>query len=202
MTEHAAVAEINYAERYRLLSRAFGVPDEELLAYLSTAQETFAGACSGLAEHAPREKYLAQLQVDYSRLFVGPFKLLAPPYGSLYLEHTGRLMGDSTVDVRMRYKEEGLDVALSEVPDHVAIELEFAHFLAAKAARAFQESDLDEAARCAAKRMDFLSTHLGAWVGDFAANIKEHARTAFYKALGHATEAFVMEDLARLRIAA
>jgi TorA maturation chaperone TorD len=108
-------------------------------------------------------------------------------------------MGDSTVDVKRRYEEEGLGVALSEVPDHVAIELEFAHFLAARAARETQESDTGEAARYVEKRRDFLSAHLGVWVGEFAANVRKHARTDFYRALARETEAFVLEDMARLQ---
>ncbi|MHC4251390.1 MAG: TorD/DmsD family molecular chaperone [Planctomycetota bacterium] len=199
MTAHARGAEIEHANAYHLLSRAYGAPDEELFACLTAARGTITGPCSKAVEHAAWQRDLAQLQLDHARLFVGPFKVLAPPYGSLYLDRTGQVMGDSTVDVRTRYEEEGLEVTLSEVPDHVAIELEFAHFLAARAARAIQESDAERADRYVAKRRDFLSVHLGVWVGEFAANVERHARTDFYRVLVHATEALVLEDLARLR---
>ena len=199
MTARVPGAEIEHANAYRLLSQAYGVPDKERFACLTAARGTVAGPCSDIVELADRERDLEQLQVDHSRLFVGPFKVLAPPYGSLYLEHTGQLMGDSTVDARKRYEEEGLEVTLTEVPDHVAIELEFAHFLAARAARAIQESDLQGAVRCAEKRMDFLSKHLGVWISEFAAKVRKHARTDFYRALAHETEAFVLEDMAHLQ---
>ncbi|MBM2831889.1 MAG: torD6, partial [Dehalococcoidia bacterium] len=41
-------------------------------------------------------------------LFVGPYRLLAPPYWSAYLEDARVVMGDSTMDVKNRYREEGL----------------------------------------------------------------------------------------------
>ena len=40
-----------------------------------------------------------QMVVDYAALFVGPFELPAPPYGSVYLERSQRVMGDSTMKV-------------------------------------------------------------------------------------------------------
>lgn len=74
------------------------------------------------------------LQVDYAKLFVGPFKLLANPYGSCYLENENMIMGSTTKAVEKLYLEAGLNVAkdVYEVSDHVAIELEFLHFLLSK----------------------------------------------------------------------
>ncbi len=48
------------------------------------------------------------LNVEYARLFVGPFELLAAPYGSVYLDDGGRVMGDSTMKVIEAYQKEGL----------------------------------------------------------------------------------------------
>ena len=65
------------------------------------------------------------LKSDFSRLFIGPFKLLAPPYGSIYLDGNSCLMGASTMEVRQLYRNEGLNPVIKEAPDHIAIELEF-----------------------------------------------------------------------------
>jgi TorA maturation chaperone TorD len=190
--------EVERTHTYRLLSQAYQAPDQQLPAGLAKARGIVAGSCARIAEYELQERDLERLRVDHSRLFVGPFRLLAPPYGSVYLEPFGRLMGDSTVDVRRRYEEEGLTVELSEVPDHVAIELEFAHFLCVRAAKAIGDSDQGLARAYLWKRRAFLSVHLGAWIDEFTAGVRRHAQTAFYRDLAEATEAFVLDDLAHL----
>jgi TorA maturation chaperone TorD len=47
---------------------------------------------------------LESLKVDYTRLFVGMFKLPAPPYGSAYLEDN-RIMAESIINVRNWYEK-------------------------------------------------------------------------------------------------
>ncbi|MHC4199352.1 MAG: TorD/DmsD family molecular chaperone [Planctomycetota bacterium] len=199
--EHALAFEVERANSYRLLSQAYHVPDERLATDLAAPHAVVARECAGLVGLAISARDLDSLRVDHARLFVGPFRLLAPPYGSVYLEHSDRLMGNSTVDVRRVYNEEGLEVSSQEVPDHVAIELEFAHFLSARAAQAILDSAAGDAVALAGKRKGFLAGHLGAWIGEFAANVTRHARTDFYAELARATEAFVLEDLAGLQAA-
>ncbi len=199
--KHVLGSEVERANSYRLLSQAYHVPDERLAADLAAPHAVVAKECAKLAGHEMSAENLESLRVDHARLFVGPFKLLAPPYGSVYLEHSGGLMGDSTVDVRSMYDEEGLEVSVQEVPDHVAIELEFAHFLSAGAAEANRNSAVDDVVSFEGKLRGFLADHLGAWVGEFAANVRRHARTDFYAELARATEAFVLEDLASLQAA-
>ena len=61
-------------------------------------------ACNRLQENF--EKYETnELLVEYAKLFVGPFALLAPPYGSVYMEDGSRIMGVSTVAVMSYYKD-------------------------------------------------------------------------------------------------
>ena len=87
---------------------------------------------------------IEELAIDHARLFVGPFALLAPPYGSVYLEGERRLMGDSTLAVGECYREVGLEVAagFNGTPDHIAAELEFMHFLVVKELEALAGGDL------------------------------------------------------------
>ncbi|MFN2356106.1 MAG: molecular chaperone, partial [Desulfopila sp.] len=80
-------------------------------------------------EQAIHESRHQDLLVEYARLFVGPFELLAPPYGSVYLETGRRLMGDSTIAVQHMYTNAGLTLDVQEAPDHIALELEFMHYL-------------------------------------------------------------------------
>jgi TorA maturation chaperone TorD len=141
-----------------------------------------------------------QLKIEFSKLFVGPFKLLAPPYGSVYLEPGRRVMGDSTIDARNWYREAGLDFSdnLKEAPDHITIELEFVYYLIYKELEAIANSDGEAALATLNKRKGFLVNHLGAWVSGFADKVEENAETDFYKDLARLTNAFVQKDKAEI----
>ncbi len=178
------------AARYRLLSRCFHAPDEALLRELSEAVDW---ACTdGLPS-------LSELRKEHARLFVGPFELPAPPYGSLYLEEDGLVWGDSTNDAVRRYREEGLKVSLKEPGDHVAIELEFMYLLAFREAEAAAAEDTTGVQRYRARQSDFLERHLGAWLPSLTERVVENAELPFYADVVTAAEDFVREDLAKLR---
>jgi TorA maturation chaperone TorD len=142
-----------------------------------------------------------ELTIDHARLFVGPFALLAPPYGSIYLEGERRLMGDSTLAAGACYHEAGLEVAadFNGTPDHVAVELEFMHFLAVKELDALYAGQLDRAQNFQQKQRAFLERHLAAWVPDFSRSVEEQAQTEFYRSLAAATRIFVENDFNQCR---
>ncbi len=185
------------ADAYKLLAECYYLPDETLLKTLEDFGKTYGGFFSQVVRNAPKPDDLERHKVDYSRLFLGPFKLLAPPYGAVYLEN-GKFMSYSTLVVRDLYEQEGLDIVLKDSPDHISVELEFMYFLALKETKARENSDLEEATRLYDKQTSFLQIHLGRWIRPFAHNIEKNAQTEFYKALGLATKNFVLEDLGRL----
>ena len=181
-------------DSYALLSSCFHLPDEELIQALYELPPSDGDLYSGLVQGAKLSD-VQSLRVDYSKLFVGPYNLLAPPYGSVYLEHKKTVMGDSTMDVMKRLKTEGLSVQLKEAPDHIAIELEFMFFLISKELDEFRASNFDGAEAFRKKQQVFLELHLGRWVSQFADKVEERAQTEFYKNLAEATKSFVHEDL-------
>lgn len=129
---------------------------------------------------------LDDLMVDYARLFVGPFELLAPPFGSVYLEGSKQMMGDSTMDMKALYLAAGLDMApdFNNPPDHVAAELEFLAYLCSCEAQA---GEAGEKQRFRKLRNRFISGHIGAWGPEFADKVKDNAGTGFYKRLAGLT---------------
>ena len=185
-------------DSYKLLSECYYIPDERLIEMLSSLDTSRGTLYSDIAKHVPKISEIDSIIIDYSKLFVGPYRLLAPPYGSIYLEDMGRVMGNSTVDVRNKYAEEGLNVNLKEAPDHVAIELEFMYFLVFKEIEATRNHDLEKAVLYQRKQRTFLETHLGIWISDFADNVSSNAETAFYKKVACLTKSFIMEDLKSL----
>ena len=197
MTEETVLKQCERAEAYKILAECFYVPDDKLLKALEDFKKSRAGVFGQLIAAAPKAEDIERHKVDYSRLFLGPFKLLAPPYGSIYLED-GKIMSESTLVARDAYEQEGLDIVLKDAPDHISVELEFMYFLALKEAEARENSDPEEATRLYNKQASFLRLHLGNWVGAFADNIEKNAETEFYKAIGLATKNFVLEDLGRL----
>jgi TorA maturation chaperone TorD len=156
------------------------------------------------AESARRlgEAFAAQdlqaLLVDYTRLFLGPVQPLAMPYGSYWLSGENTVMQDSTLDVRNLYNEGGfeIDEELHELPDHVAVELEFLYLLIFKANEAQRAGLGDIVAAWRALQAMFLKAHLGSWVGRFAAAVQSNAQTGFYRELAGLTERFVRMESA------
>lgn len=185
-------------DSYKLLSECYYLPDEKLIKMLNDLEKSRCGLYSEIAKNIPGMSDVESLKIDYSKLFVGPYGLFAPPYGSVYFEDTRRVMGNSTIDVRNKYGEEGLDIGLKEAPDHIAIELEFMYFLIFKEVEAIRNSDSESAASYLKKQRAFLETHLGIWISEFADNVEANAQTEFYKNLARFTKSFVKKDLESL----
>ncbi len=193
---------------YRRLSDAFRPPSDNLLEELEQLRSALADLDSDSQEDAGRLKEYFQalpdkglLQVDYTKLFIGPFMIPAPPYGSVYLEKDRRLMGDSTVDVRHHYLSRGLDLAsdFREAPDHICAELEFMYFLTQQSLAAINQADEMLLLELVQQQHVFLTTHLGAWIPEFAGRIIEHCQTGFYRCLANVTQKFIAEQIAMLK---
>lgn len=182
------------AYSYKTFSECYYPPDDELIKKLTNLDESM----SELAKNAREVNDIKLLKIDFSRLFLGPFKLPAPPYGSLYLEKSGMTMGESTIDAKARYREEGLDITFKEAPDHIAIELEFMYFLIFREIEAQEQSDTASAERFFEKQKSFLSEHLGAWISEFTDTVEANAQTPLYKNLARLTKSFVENDLKNL----
>ncbi|MEF8825387.1 MAG: molecular chaperone TorD family protein [Halapricum sp.] len=181
---------------YRLLSEALHVPDQELLDLLEDV-----AADDELRVNLPVEDLVAELpadlqslRVDYAKLFVGPRELLAPPYGSVYLDGDGQIMTDSTMDVQRRYQQESLDITLDEPADHVAAELEFMYFLTHREVTALGNGEFETAITYVHKQHDFIQTHLGQWISAFAERVTVNADVGFYGELAAEAASFVEED--------
>ena len=136
---------------------------------------------------------LQTLLVDYTRLFLGPVQVLAKPYGSSWLKTPVPTDENPPPAVLALYSAGGfeMDDEFKELPDHVAVELEFLYLLTFNKSRAEAVGETNEAAATAALRESFLREHLGAWIGPFAAAVKANAETDFYRELADFTERVV-----------
>ncbi|MFO7555410.1 MAG: molecular chaperone TorD family protein [Desulfobacterales bacterium] len=195
--------ELSRMEAFRLLSECYFLPNpvlSEVLDNLELLLGNVSKSASNCVRHMRKEAEngldLEALKIDFAKLFVGPYKLLAAPYGSVYLDDGRTLMGNSTLDVKNRYREEGLDTGknFKDAPDHITAELEFMYYLIYKEIEAVSNSDMEAAIGFIQKQKCFLESHLIAWVPEFAGNIIENADTLFYQNLAKATQSFLIEN--------
>lgn len=187
MLESIKIEQQGRGNIYRLLSALYYQPSIEMKPLLVNLKEwvelIFPVAVADvilMQEYLEgQEEDITKLLVDYARLFVGPFSVIAPPYGSVYLEKERKVMGDTTLAVRGFYQEAGLELGADQrdLPDHIAIELEFLYYLL------FQGYDE------LYKR--FLQEHLGNWVRNFGEVVEMNAKTEFYRCLARITYNFV-----------
>jgi TorA maturation chaperone TorD len=139
---------------------------------------------------------LEELLVDYTQLFLGPVQAPARPYGSVWLPSGAEPMQASTMAVSRLYEEGGFDVddEFRDLPDHVAVELEFLYQLLFRGAQSQQKADADGVETARALRKRFLDEHLGRWVEPFTTAMRANARTDFYRCLADLTREFVREE--------
>lgn len=190
-----------HADLYRFLSACYYEPTpafaEERL--FESMQAAAAPLDRDLADSACRlgktfsAHSLQDLLVDHTRLFLGPVQPLARPYGSFWLSGETTLMQDSTLDVLALYREGGFDIdeAFHDLPDHVAVELEFLYLLTFRQVQSMQFGDPAAASTWDGLRQRFLHRHLGAWIGPFTAAMHAGAETAFYRELADLTDRLI-----------
>lgn len=172
---------------------------EDALGNIASSAMSAARAMRSAIEEAENQE---MLEVDYAQLFVGPFLVLAPPYGSVYLEGERRIMGDSTMDALLFYRDSGFDLApdFKEAPDHIAAELEFLHALVCREVQAMENDDREGALEAIERQGVFLERHLGAWGSAFAGKIREKACCGFYRHAAETMRRFVEEEREALSI--
>lgn len=123
--------------------------------------------------------------IEYTRLFIGPFKTIAPPYSSVYLGNDGTLFGAETQQVLDYYLKSGVEFNFStnDLPDHIAVELEFLHYLSAHEIITIEKGDVQIAANYADLQKIFLDNHLKKWVPEFCKRINSDTNEPFYRSL-------------------
>jgi len=163
--------------------------DKELVPYAQRLGEEF------------RNTKADELLLDYTRLFLGPMDILAKPYGSVWLDEQKTLMGGSTMAVLELYREADfeMDEEFKELPDHIAVELEFLYLLIFRENEARQNGDAAKLAAMIDLQDRFLTQHIGAWISKLASAMKAAAQCDFYRTLADLTEKFVNQQHSRVR---
>lgn len=129
-------------------------------------QQAAALIAEGLADHQPET-----LAEAYQRLFVGPYALPAPPWGSVYLDKESVLFGDSTLRLRQWLRVNGIEAQRehNEPEDHIGTLLMMTAWLAEQQQQAMVSGLLVE--------------HLLPWAPRYLALLQQHAGHPFYQGL-------------------
>ncbi len=201
MSEHDPAKATAREDMCRFLAACYYEPTEDyreerlfdsLLAAAGQIHPGLAGHARQLAaEFAGQD--LQTLLIDYTRLFLGPVQALAMPYGSRWQTGEAALMQESTVAVLDIYQEGGFEVGedFHDLPDHVAVELEFLYLLIFNQNEAHRSGEQNVLSANQALERRFLREHLGAWIDSFTEAVESGAETAFYRELAALTRQFV-----------
>lgn len=128
-----------------------------------------------------------KIQGDYTRLFIGPGKVLAPPWESVHFGEDRLVFQQQTLEVRNWYQRFGLESEKihQEPDDHIGLELLFMARLATLGIQALDQQEKTRFEEVLKAQREFFQKHLGAWVLTWCGLVDKHARSDFYKGLAH-----------------
>lgn len=134
------------------------------------------------------EGALEELSADYTATFIGHGSdghSAAYPYESAYTSPKRLLMQGARTEVLAIYRSQGLDKQESwrNSEDHVSVELEFMQRLFVRAANAFKMGDTEHAEYFLTVLRRFLVAHPLSWIPMMASEMRNFAKTDFYRGL-------------------
>ncbi len=199
---------------YRFLGSLFLYPDVELLANLQEnagellasedlwkdqvfAEKLHALIANLIAFDFDNRKTIVD---EYNRLFL--VKPKVPPYETSYIYILGQSEGTIAANISGIYSMAGLTVSpkLNELPDHIAIELEFMSFLCEKELLALKDRNEERAVVAQKEQKNFMGEHLARWYPKFAMKALSETGEDLYKLLIQAVFVFLRNELKFLEL--
>jgi len=213
--EAVAILLANRHYLYRLFQRIIGVEPQLEVLKVATSEHTkealellFQEEAGLFAKHfqlleeigaalaTQPEELLDKLKDEYTYLFIGPNKLPAPPWESVYLTKERVLFQESTLNVRRAYLKYSFLPANypHEADDHLGLELDFMAILSQKAEEHFEKDQIEEMKAVLEDQKAFLQEHLLLWIDDFANDIQKSKTQHFYPLMADLVRHFVKID--------
>jgi TorA maturation chaperone TorD len=205
---------------YLFLSNAFAEPPEpsslcvlQEEAFVCAATRLFGrDAISPLVQYAKEAADSPATPEDLRREFMNLFKVPGPeyvtPYESVFRDRRevdgqvvrGLLMGPSAVDVQHWYRLAAVDVAdaYNDLPDHIALELNFLAHLCGKEEEFIAGNDETRLLRAWEMERDFLKAHVVSWIPALRDRIREKCQHPYFRAVADSAVEFTRRDLATL----
>jgi TorA maturation chaperone TorD len=200
---------------YRFLAACFArplAPHEREAASVAGIADTDAwprdGELSAVLQNLTSESDPHACEQEFMELFKVPGGRYVAPYESVFRDVReiegqrvgGLLLGQSAVDVQKWYRLAALEFKddCKELPDHIAIELEYLAHLCGKEREFAAAGDESHRRRAQEMQRDFLAAHVCSWIGALRDRIAQKARGAFYRAVADMAVAVTTRHLAVL----
>ncbi len=137
-----------------------------------------------------------EIKDEYNRLFIGPGKLAAPPWASVYLSEERIIFDEHTLSVREFYKSWGVSVNLDiKVPDdHLGYELEFMSIMSKKAMEAIENNNMLSLKKVIEAQKSFLDKHILKWTDEFLKILYKNSKKDYFKGLALFTSEYLKMD--------
>ncbi len=187
---------------YLLLARIFAAEaDQPLLAELKQPAirdvlKTLDMEMELAGNSGRRDDSIEALGEEFTFLFLGPGKHIAP-YESVQLKRgSGLLMGKETVFVRQFIDQAGFDFTSAHggIPDHISVELEFLGRLVEAEAKALEGNDTERHLAAVGWQHKFISDHIGKWASIFAQRVRKRATLPFYPGFARILPRFLVTE--------
>ena len=195
---------------YKALSLGFSPPTKEVLAFIRKGYRQLEEALRFLPVGYELGEAVALLgkavkepdgwEGEHNRLFrVG---LVATPYETEHDPMRALRKGQVLADILGFYTAFGLKPSerLKELPDHIAVELEFMSLLLLKEAYARLEGWEEQVNLCVDAEGKFLRDHLGWWAFQFSDQVEKSAQVPLYPALSQLLGRFLRFELQHLGV--
>lgn len=159
-------------------------------------KQEFAALCLAASED------LLESEASYNRLCIGPGRLLADPYESIWRSGERVMNNHYTAAVAYAYAQFGLVSSneFSEMSDYFPNEVEFMFCLASAEAASRANGDTDLADAFAQAHDLFWSQHLGHWARQFLDKFCSESDSSFWTAFGYELSAFLESQNSHLEL--
>ena len=184
------------AENQLIAGFPFIEDDQRIADGCHEISEYLDGIADAVDQHGSAAQWYEKLVWDYTKMFIGPNELLAPPWESTYCSKERLLFQETTLQVRKAYLRHNVIPKNypNEADDHIGLELDFMHYITKKSLEALEMNDLACVNSLLTEQQDFLEQHLQLWVPEFADKVITHADSGFYRGMGRVLEGFIATD--------
>ena len=192
---------------YKALSSLYTYPDEDVLTGWRRQAGEIVAALAAYAQATERDGTPAAelpaavhaldplaAQVEFVDLF--DYRPPCPLYESAHVKPDQGNPANLYLDIEACYRASGIDVSsgFGDPPDHIALELEFMHYLTHREGLAAEAGDEGRMERFLTAQQQFVTNHIGRWVPAFGKKTTRHAKLPFFKLLGEITTDFITRD--------
>lgn len=140
--------------------------------------------------------YHEKLHWDYTKMFIGPNYLLAPPWESTYFNDSRLLFQEQTFKVRETYLKYNFIPKNYpyEPDDHIGCELDFMNKLSSLSLDMIKLNNEKRLRSLLDEQQSFISEHLKKWIDMFVENIEQFSETDFYRGFALILKGFIAID--------